>query len=172
MLIKLFDYSNGVLVPSEHCYAMDSFKQVIEDYPKDYLKVFLYIFYMIYPDPEQNPFFNMAESEREELVLREIKIDFSLDSPSITKAMDTYTKICETPTRRAYEGAKSMMEKLAVLFKTHALTTGREGSLDSMVRTMEKYDKLRQSYKGVEKDYLEEVKAVTRGGSYTSYDQQ
>ncbi len=172
MFIRLFDIRDGGLIPSEHCHTLGTLKAIMEEFPDNYVRVYLYIFYKTCSDPAMNPFFNLQEEEREEAILHEIKADFSLDNPVINEAVALCERLYDTPTKRAYDGAKAMMDKLATLFKTGSLTTGRDGSLDSIVRTMEKYQKLRESFKGVEKDYLDEIKAQTRGGSYVAYDQQ
>lgn len=169
MVINLFDLDNGVLVPSLHCYSLKSLKAVQEKFPKDYLKVYKYIFYKTCSDPKLNPFFNMIEEDKEDLIVKESQIDFSLDNPIITEALDTCAKLYDTPTKRAYEGMKTMMDKLALFFKSQALTTGRDGSLTAMTQAAGKYNELRESFKGVEKDYMEEI-AQTRGKSFVAYD--
>lgn len=171
MLIKMFDVQDGVLIPTEHCYALKSIKEVIEAFPDNYLKVLLYIFYMTCPDPEKNPFFNIPEDEKESVILGEVKIDFSMDNPVITNAVSFCNKIYDTPTKRAYEGMKIMMDKIADFFKKQQLSTGRDGSLDSMTRTAKDYQKLRESFKGIEKDYNEEIKNRVLGNRFKGYDQ-
>ncbi len=171
MLINLFTVENGVLVPTEHCYAINALKEVMDEFPDNYLKVYLYIFYKTCSDPEKNPFFNMPEEDKEDLILQEIKADFSTDERVITQALETCNKLYDTPTKRAYEGMKALMDKLAVFMKNQSLSTGRDGSLTAMMSAGEKYQSLRQSFKGIEKDYMEEI-AQVRGGSYTAYDQR
>ncbi len=172
MKVRVVDVQDGILIPTVHVYSLKSLKGVVDDFPDNYLKILLYVYYMTYPDPSENPFFNIQAEDKEEMILKEIGADFSTDHPSITAALDFMNKIYDTPTKRAYEGAVAMMDKIATLFKTTSLTTGRDGSTDSMVRTMEKYDSLRQSFKGVEKDYKEEIKEMARGDSFTAYDMQ
>ena len=58
MLIKLFDISNGKVIPTEHCYTLKFLKVIIDKYPDTYLEVFQYLFYMTCPDPDINPFFS------------------------------------------------------------------------------------------------------------------
>ena len=172
MIVKLFDVSNGALIPTMHCYSLESLKNVVDAYPDNHLKVLLYVYYMTYPDPDDNPFFNMTEEDREEFILKEINADFSTDNPVITKAIDFCNTLYDTPTKRAYKGIKIMMDKLARFFETQSISTGRDGSLTAMVQAASKYSELRESFKGIEKDYLEEVKTVTRGDSFTAYDQR
>ena len=171
MLPKLFTVKDGVLIPSEHCLALKSLKAIIDTFPKTYLKIYLYIYYMTCWDPENNPFFNLPEDQKEEVILKETGIDFSIDNPVITEAYDLCYKVYDTPTKRAYEGMKVMMDNLAKFMKSQQFTTGRDGSLTAMVSAGEKYHKLRESFKGVEKDYLEEIKNRTRGDRYKGYDQ-
>ena len=40
MIAKLFDIQNGKVVPTEHCYALKSLKDVMDNYPDDYLKIY------------------------------------------------------------------------------------------------------------------------------------
>lgn len=173
MLIELFTLDNGVLVPSIHCYSIKSLKAIMEAYPRqeDYLKIYQYIFYKTCSDPKLNPFFNMPEEDKEELILEEIKMNISTDDPVITKAVEVCEKLYDTSTKRAYDGMKTLMDKLAKFFKTQALSVGRDGSITAMVSAAEKYQNLRHSFKGVEKDYLEEI-AQVRGQQFTSYDQR
>lgn len=171
MLIALFDMSEGVLVPSIHCYSLNSLKSIIEAYPKDHIKVFKYIFYKTCSDPKMNPFFNLPDEDKEELILQEVKVDFSIDDPLITKALEVCEKLYDTPTKRAYEGMKILVDRLGDFFKKNALSTGRDGSLTAMVSAGKDYQNLRQSFKGVEKDYMEEIEQV-RGAQFTAYDQR
>ena len=59
----------------------------MDDYPDDYLSVYQYIFYMTCPDPDLNPFFNMAEHEKEDLIIDEIKFKISTEDDQIQHAL-------------------------------------------------------------------------------------
>ena len=72
MLIKLFDIQNGKVIPTDHCYTLKFLKGIIDKYPDTYLTVFQYLFYMTCPDPDINPFFNVIEVDKEEVILDEI----------------------------------------------------------------------------------------------------
>ena len=60
-MIKLFDIQNGVLIPTEHCYALKVLKDIMDTYPDDYMKVYQYLFYMSCPNPVVNPFFDVSD---------------------------------------------------------------------------------------------------------------
>ena len=86
MLIKLFDIQNGKVVPSEHCYTLKSLKAIMDEYPDTYLSVYQYVFYMTCPDPDLNPFFNMPEHEKEDLIIEEIGFEESSEDGKIRHA--------------------------------------------------------------------------------------
>jgi hypothetical protein len=43
MIVKLFDIQNGKVIPTEHCYTLKALKDIMDNYPDDYLKVYLYL---------------------------------------------------------------------------------------------------------------------------------
>lgn len=171
-IVKIFDIVGGSVVPSEHCYVLKSLKNVVDAYPDDHLKRLAYVFYMTCPDPDLNPFFNVDEEDKQELILKEIEADFSTDDPLLNKAIEFCNSLYDTPTKRAYMGIKIMMDKLAKFFQNQSLSTGRDGSLTAMVAAATKYNELRESFKGIEKEYKDEIKELARGDSFTAYDQK
>ena len=58
----------------------------MDNYPDTYMSVYLYIFYMTCPDPDMNPFFNMPEHEKEELIIDEINLTESPKFDSIRQS--------------------------------------------------------------------------------------
>ena len=118
MTVKLFDIKNNKVVPTEHCYTIGSLKKVMNDYPDDYLKIYQYLFYMTCPNPDFNPFFNLAEDDKEEIILQEIDAEFSVEDDGIPEALAVCKKLYETPTSRAYNGIKQMLDRLAAYMET------------------------------------------------------
>jgi len=121
MIVKLFDIQNNVIVPTEHCYTISTLKKIMDDYPEDYLKIYQYLFYMTCPNPDLNPFFNLAEDDKEEIILAEINAEFSSEDDGIPGALELCKQLYETPTmrkfqqiREAYKGAyKDLQEEQA-----------------------------------------------------------
>ena len=72
MLVRIFDIENGKVIPSEHCYTLNFLNSIIEAYPKEHMQVLQYLFYMSCPSPEMNPFFNVPEHEKEDIVVEEV----------------------------------------------------------------------------------------------------
>jgi hypothetical protein len=118
-----------------------------------------------------NPFFDIPEQDKEDIILREIDADFSLDDAKITHALAMCKRMYETPTYRAYEGIKIFLDNMAKSMKTESITFGRDGSGPALLRMAEKYDQVRQSFKGVYRDLMEEQQSSVRGGQNLAYDQ-
>ena len=171
MLVKLFDIQNGKVIPSEHCYTLKSLKKIIDEYPDTYLSVYQYIFYMTCPDPDMNPFFNMPEHEKEEIIIEEIGLEESPEDEAIRNAVARCEDLYQTPTFRAYKGIKSMLDRLARYMETTSIEQGRDGNLTSLVNTAAKFDQIRQSFKGAYNDMKDEQKSSVRGGQGLAYDQ-
>lgn len=170
-MIKLFDVDNGVVIPTEHCYSLKTLNTIIEDFPDDYMNIFLYLFYMTCPNPELNPFFEVPEHEKEELILSQLKLETSLDDDRITEALAFCSKLYETPTLRAYLGIKGALDKLALYMGTTDITAGRDGNINSIVAAASKFDSIRMSFQGAYKDLMEEQKSQIRGNRQIGYDQ-
>ena len=170
-MIRLFDILNSKVIPSEHCYTLKFLKDIMESYPDEYLQIYAYMFYMTCPNPDMNPFFDVPEEDKESFILREVDANFSLDDDLIVTGLAKCKKMYETPTYRAYQGIKIFLDKMGKSMATEDLTFGRDGSSPALLRMAEKYDTVRQSFKGVYKDLMEEQQSSVRGGQNLAYDQ-
>jgi len=169
MHVKLFDIQNGVVIPSEHCYILKSLKDIIDNYPEEYMKIFMYLFYMHCMNPEINTMMHLHEDEKEAIMMKEISGTFNTDDALIMIANTSVAKMYATPTSRAYKGIKGMLDRLASFMETTALS---DDNINSLVNAAAKYEAIRQSYKGTYKDLLEEQKSKTKGDQNLGYDQQ
>lgn len=170
-MVRLFDVNNGALVPTEHCYALTSLQMVMKEYPENYLKIYMYLFYMCAPDPHNNPFFDLPEEEKEDIILKEIMADFSPEDETIQIAMKRCIQLYETPTLRAYNGIKKALDNMAKYMQNTPITDGRDGNISQIRAVAKDFDAIRQSFKGTMKDLLEEQKGSVRGGQQLAYDQ-
>ena len=171
-MIRLFDIQNGKVVPSEHCYTLKFLKDIMDEYnEEEAVKVYSYLFYMTCPNPELNPFFDVPEQDKEELILREIDGEFSVEDDVVIAAKKMCEKLYQTPTYRAYQGIKIALDNMATFMATEKPTSGRDGSATALLRIAERFDMVRQSFKGVYKDLQEEQESTVRGGQRLSYDQ-
>jgi hypothetical protein len=172
MIVKLFDIENGVVKPTEHCFVIKFLKDIMETYPDEYLIIYAYLFYMTCPNNDINPFFNLPESEKEDIILEQINAEFSTEDSLILDAVKMCEKLYETPTSRAYNGIKIALDNMATFMATEKPTSGRDGSASALLRIAERFDQVRQSFKGVYNDLKDEQKSHVRGGIGLSYDQE
>ena len=170
MIVRLFDVQNGKVIPTEHCYTLKALKDVMDNYPEDYLKIYQYLFYMTCPNPDMNPFFHTPEVDKESIILNEIKAEFSTEDDDIHIALLFCQRLYETPTSRAYKGMASMLDRLARYMETTTITAGRDGNINSLVAAAKNFDQIRASFKGVYKDLQDEQSSKVRGGIGLSYD--
>ena len=170
-MVKIFDIENGVVKPTPHCYTISWLKAIMKKYPKTYIKVYGYVFYMTCPN-EENPYLNVPENMREDIIIRDLDIDFSVDSYEINTAIKNLQELFETPTVRSYKAAKTMLDKLSDYLEMTSVIDGKEGNLADIVKIMEKFDAMRQTYKNAYRDLQEEqVSKRARGGQQLAYDQ-
>ena len=171
MIVRLFDVQNGKAVPAESCYTLASLKAVMEAFPDTYMSVYQYVFYMTCPNPDLNPFFNLPEHEKEDMIIEEVQLEESPEDEVIIKAIETCKKLYETPTYRAYKGIKSMLDRLARYMETTSIEHGRDGNINSLVNAAAKFEQIRNSYKGAFSDMKQEQERHVRGGQGLAYDQ-
>jgi hypothetical protein len=170
-MVRIFDIQNGAVVPTEHCYTMKSLKTIMDEYPDNHLKIYQYVFYMTCMNPDLNPFFDVPDIDREELILQEIDADFSTEDAYIMHALDVVKKLYETPTSRAYRGIKTMLDRLADYMENTPIEHGRDGNINSLVNAAAKYQQIRESFKGAYRDLKDEQQSSVRGGQNLAYDQ-
>ena len=171
ILTKLFDVQNGVVIPTEHCYTLRALKDVMDEYPEDYLKIYMYLFYMCCPNPDLNPFFFTPDMEKENMIMDQIGAEFSTEDETVFKALQFCQKMYETPTSRAYKGIASMLDRLAKYMETTPISHGRDGNINSLVAAAKNFEQIRASFIGAYKDLQEEQSSRVRGGIGMAYDQ-
>jgi len=172
MLITLFDFENGKVIPSIHVHTLKFLKDLIEKYPEDYMKIFEYLFYMTCPSPTLNPYFNLPEDDKESTILKDIEAEFSTDDEIIETAIERCIELYETPTRRTYFAAKSMLDKInTYLANTGINGSSKDGNGAFILRAMKDLSDMRRTCKDAFKDLEEEQKSHVRGGISTAYDQ-
>lgn len=169
-MIKLLDIENNTVIPTVHCKTIKWLSIIEDKFPETYIKIYAYVFYMSCPSQE-NPYFNLPLESREDVVISDLSIDFSLEEDEIIEAVEKATKMYETPTVRAYNGITTMLDNLTEYMSTTAVTAGRDGNINSLLRIAKEFDSIRQSYKGIAKDLEAEQQAHVRGGQQLGYDQ-
>ena len=108
---------------------------------------------------------------REDVIIDDLSIDFSLEEDEIIEAVDKATKMYQTPTVRSYHSICTMLDNLNEYMATTQVTAGRDGNINSLLRIAKEFDGIRQSFKGVAKDLEAEQESHVRGGQDLGYDQ-
>jgi len=170
-MIKLFDLQNGQVIPTEHCYTIGYLKDIMDEYPEDYISIYAFLFYMTCPNEDLNPYFNIKEEDKESVILQDIRANFTTEDPLVLTALTNIKQLFETPTSRAHAGIKIALDNMANVMANTKFTFGRDGSASALLKIAEKFDSVRQSYKGVYKDLQDEQQTRTRGGGSLAYDQ-
>jgi hypothetical protein len=168
-MIKLFDISNNKVVPSEHCYLLPFLKNIMTEFPDNYLVIYSYLFYMSCRSSE-NPYYNRPKEELQEEILKDLAVEIDTENLIIRIAMERCKELYETPTVRAYNGISNMLDKLAFYMETQSITDGRDGNINAIIGAAKNFDAIRKSFKGVAKDLEEEQSSRARGGQKLSYD--
>ena len=171
-MVRLFDIQNEKIIPTEHCYSIKWLKDIMEEYSKDeeYLKIYSYLFYMTCLNPDLNPYFNMIEHEKEDIILEDVDAEFSTEDPLIRLALDKCIKLYDTPTSRAYMGIKRALDNMATYMANTQITDGRDGNISQIRAVAKDFDAIRQSFKGAYRDLKDEQQSEVRGGKGLAYD--
>lgn len=171
MIIPLFDMENGIVVPSSHCHAIPWLKKIMDVFPKDYLEIYKYIFYLTCPDGVLNPYYNKAEHEREEAILEDLKPTFYIEDLIIVETIRKCHEMYETPTLRAYRGAKRAYDRVATYLSETEITEGKDGTANIIKDYMKSLKDFRETCMSMEKA-LQEEQIKVRGDGYARYDQK
>jgi hypothetical protein len=170
ILTRLFDVKNGTVIPTEHCFTLKALKDIMDNYPEEYLKIYQYLFYMCCPNPDLNPFFFTPEMDKESLILDQLNVEFSTEDEDIFTALQFCQRMYETPTSRAYKGISTMLDRLAKYMENTQITDGRDGNISQIRAVAKDFEAIRSSFKGAYKDLQDEQSSRVRGGLGLAYD--
>lgn len=173
-MVDLFEIQDGKVIPSVICYSSKTLKEVMKVFKKDknYLKVYTALFYLTCPDKKRNPYWDLPENEKEEVVLKEAEINFSLDEKSYVDALAFCEKLYNTPTKRFFLDVKIGMEKQGAYLREAKITPGRDGSDTAYLGMLKSAGTIADQFLKVQKITDEEVGAAIRGGHAISYDEE
>ena len=172
MSIRLFDIINNKVTATAHCYTIETFKNIIDKYPEEHTKIFAYIHYMCSLNEEENPFSNVPEADKEEMILKEVGGKFSIEDEAIFKGLQLGKKLYETTLHMTYLSIKVALENLGKYLRTAQITDGRDGNILAILKTAREFEDVRRSFSAAYKAFKEDETTVSRGGQDISYDQQ
>lgn len=169
---RLFDIVNGVVTPTEHCYTIAAYKNVIDEFGENSGKIFAFCHYMCSLNEKTNPFALLPEAEKEEVITRQICPEIDTGHLVVREAWELTRQVYETTSYRLYKGFKMNQDKLGMLLQTTEWTTGKEGNILQLVAAAKAYPALREAYKQAYREYQEEQgNNQARGGADLAYDE-
>ena len=168
MYIRLFDVENNRVAPSVHCFTIFWLKELMEQYPDNYLKIFAYLQYMCSWNPADNPYLAVKEEDREEAILQDIVADFSTEDDLIIEALEKCKALFELPAYRAWQSSKMSLQALTDYQRNTKAKDGKDGNIAQLMALIEKLPSLNKQFSEAYKTYMEEAQIETRGGKFNS----
>lgn len=169
-MISIFDVQDKKVCPTAACYIVPELKAIMDNFPNEYLDVYAYIFFTTCPDGT-NVYNQLDEDHKEEVILADLKPKFYLEDLSIIAAIEKCKKLYETPTLRAFNGAKKAYDRVAKYLADTEITEGKEGTSMTIDRYMSKLADYDATYNHMG-NKLKEEQAKARGAAKIRYDQQ
>lgn len=168
--IKLFDVKNGKATITDHCYTNIYYNNIIKKYGEDTaVKIFTVFQYMSDLNPETNPYANVSEIEKLEVVIRscasDLPLDIDWDDELLVEGMELTRKLFETGAYRAYLAIKGMRDKLTEEMNLVNISMYKEdGNVGEVKKALEVYETINESTKKAFSEFEAENGTVQRKG--------
>lgn len=164
--IKLFHVTKeGIFLPSEEVLGMNSFKNLFDEYGDNSGKVLAYLHYMCDANPETNPFANLSEDRKQEIIIRQTCPELDLlDNEVVEDTMELVNAIYETDGSKMYKAFKSVWDKTAIMLSDAELSMGGDGNMKDVLATVKAYKDLKENLGLALKAYQEELGLVIAKG--------
>lgn len=172
MVVKLFNIDGDIATPTDLCYHIPYLKDIIDEYGDNAVRIFRFYHYMWDLNPNTNPYTNLSEEEKIEVVTRNICPDIDIDAPLIQEGLELVGKLYETELYRVYKGFKKTIDKIATEISFVKVSLYKEdGNSGEIDRAVKLYDNLKTRLKEAYQELMDEMNVTTaRGGGKRSYD--
>lgn len=157
--------TNNIIIINEALLVIPEYRQLWDE-NKD-IKVFYYLWAMY--DPE-SPYFNLSDEDRQEGVLKDYPIQEYMNELSFIQAINKTEQLYFSPIRKILKGTKAAVEKLALFFETEEVTSGRDGSVNSIISGIKTMPQIIKAYLEAENQYKIEV-SKSRGNTQFGIDE-
>ncbi len=158
MLAKIFNIKNNIAVPTEFSYTIGYLKDIIDEYGDNAGKIFCYLHYMCSMNPNDNPFCNIEEIKKKEVIVRTICPEIDVDNPLIEIALDLIKELYETPTYRIHLAFKKTIDKIAnELNYVHISLLKEDGNVGEIQKSLKMYQDLKKEYKESYQELMQEM---------------
>ncbi len=171
-MIELFVLKGNTVVPSVHCFNISWLKEIMDNYPKEYIKIYSYLYYMSCMDPKSNPYANFDSFFKEDTILKDLGLDRNIVQRediklALKKTQDMYT----TPLSRMYNSLQILIDKISNYIKTCSVD---DKNIKNIVAYLKDFDSIKEQYLKATNDFIEEnnnKKIKVRGNQHIAYDQ-
>jgi hypothetical protein len=165
MIPKIFEYNPdaGRVELTDACYLLPELKAIIDKY-EDPIPYLTMAYYMAAPD---SPYVNLTEQEKEDSIIADMTENFGVfefESPLIKQAIRKLESLYETVTIRHYKSLMILIDKFSDYIRTNEIMEGKDGNMPELQRIWKEAGSNIRSYKDLEKQVEEELRAKTRGG--------
>lgn len=154
MITEIFTIEGGVVTPTIHCHIIPQFKKIIDNYPANHISMLAYCFYISCPYKTENPYADMEDAEREEILKR----DFFVfpDNQDVLDAVERMKKMWETRASRYLNKNRKNLEDIMDYIDSAPIIDGKDGNLDQRIKVAEKCAKIMSEYTQLEEQAEEE----------------
>lgn len=172
MLGKFIEIESGEVAVKPVCWTIGPLRDVIDFYPETYSTVMQYLHSMVSLNPFDNPFADIDENLKTEVVLRALKLDIDSTSDIIKEALEIFTLGYETPTYRSYLGLKRLLDQVNRKLGEVEVDFEKDGNAVNVNNTVKSLSMYKKEMKEARKEYLEEQGTLRgRGGLDMAYDE-
>lgn len=147
--------------------SLETFSKYYEKDKDKFVKWVAYIHYLLYPVPDQNPFYYMNDLEKETIIAQELGITGWKKPPYYDEIYKLIESVYETPLMRLLKSYKTTIDKISNYLTTTNIDDKNFRNISSFLK---EYDIIREGYKKVLKDVEDEIQSMTKGKVKIGYD--
>lgn len=166
-MVKLFDiHQDGRFTPTEDVLGMNSFKNIFDEFGENSGKVLAYIHYMKDLNPATNPYANLSEEIKQEVIIRQTCPELDIiENITVEDALELVEQLYETDGYKMYKAFKSVWDKTAKMLYEEEMSMGVDGNAKDVQLIVKNYKDLRESLKLALQDFQDELGIISaRGG--------
>lgn len=167
---NLFSVTNGKATITDHCYTNQYYNNIIKTYGEDSaVKIFTVFQYMADLNPDTNPYANLSEIEKLEVVVRacapDLPLEIDWDDELLQEGIEITRKLFETGSYRAYLAHKTLRDKLTDAIQTAQVSLYKEdGNAGELNKALSMYEVISESTRKAFSEFEAENGSVQRKG--------
>lgn len=159
---SLFKFVNGKATITDHARNIWYYDNLIDKYGEEVaVKLFTIFQYMADLNPATNPYVNVSEEEKLEVIIRSIcpELDISIDwdDVEITECIELTRKLFETVTYRKFLASKILLDKITYEIEHVNVVLDKEGGNSAEIdKAYKLFEIVNEQTKKLFQEYLDE----------------